>query len=261
MPKEARANGLWHGPDPSALSELSYCECKVINLARIYVSVKRIFLDRASYARTRKKETPLYHQYNVVAYPQNPDAALTALGMAPHNLAKMLTVQFVGTDRQALRHEPDLCVSVKKLRNAFRWLSMNSWPFMEATKHHSLWETDVLDDSLEELLQAYVQSIGKDDPGVPKELIEGASRIMAEHAAVHAKGPANCTPSTEDLFESPAHVAESLRPPSSVESQWPNQTMDPELSDAEGNQCAAVLDGGTDECLDAQTHFEHLWTF
>ena len=39
MPDVARANGLWHGPDPEEMSELSYCEAKVINLARIYVSV------------------------------------------------------------------------------------------------------------------------------------------------------------------------------------------------------------------------------
>ena len=79
-----------------------------------------MFLDRSSYARTTKSETPLYHQSNVVAYPQNPDAALTAVGMGPDNLAKMLLVQFVGSDRQALRHQPDLRVSVQKLRNVFR---------------------------------------------------------------------------------------------------------------------------------------------
>ena len=39
MPEDARANGLWHGPDPEELSALTCCECKVINLARIYVSV------------------------------------------------------------------------------------------------------------------------------------------------------------------------------------------------------------------------------
>ena len=50
--------------------------------ARIYVSVKRIFLNRGSYARTSAAETGYYHQKNVVAYPQNPDAALTAVGMA-----------------------------------------------------------------------------------------------------------------------------------------------------------------------------------
>ena len=62
MPAEARANGLWCGPQPLELSRLSYCESKVINMARIYVSVKRVFLDRSSYAQTRASEAPKYHQ-------------------------------------------------------------------------------------------------------------------------------------------------------------------------------------------------------
>ena len=112
MPSEARANGLWRGPDPPEISSLSYNEANVINLARIYVSVKRVFLDRSSYARTSASEAPLYHQKNVVAYPQSPDAALRALGMSPTNLAKMVVVQYIGEDRQRLRHDKDLTVSV-----------------------------------------------------------------------------------------------------------------------------------------------------
>ena len=69
MPVQARANGLWHGPDPTEISALTYTECKVINLARVYVSVKRIFLDRRSFAATSSNEAPRYHQNNVVAYP------------------------------------------------------------------------------------------------------------------------------------------------------------------------------------------------
>ena len=80
-------NGMWHGPEPPALEELSYAESKVINLARVYVSVKRVFLDKRSYAGTKDSETPLYHQKNVVAYPQNPDAAICYLFMSPENLA------------------------------------------------------------------------------------------------------------------------------------------------------------------------------
>jgi hypothetical protein len=90
MPERARANGMWHGPDPVELQDLSYAECKVINLAKIYVSVKRIFLDRGSYAGTTKSEAPWYHQKNVVAYPQNADAALRAVGLSPEHLAKVL---------------------------------------------------------------------------------------------------------------------------------------------------------------------------
>ena len=108
MPGEARANGLWRGPDPPELAALSYNEAKVINLARVYVSVKRVFLNRSSYARTSATEAPMYHQKNVVAYPQNPDAALRSLGMSPKNLAKMVVVQFVGEDLQSMRHDRDL---------------------------------------------------------------------------------------------------------------------------------------------------------
>eukprot|EP00973_Karenia_brevis_P094306 12421815-Karenia_brevis.AAC.1 len=28
MPSEARANGLWHGPEPEEFQDLSYAECK-----------------------------------------------------------------------------------------------------------------------------------------------------------------------------------------------------------------------------------------
>ena len=94
MPQMARANGLWRGPDPEELTRLSFCENKVINLARVYVSVKRVFLDKRSYAGSGSREAPLYHQRNVVAYPQNPDAALRALGMPPGILSKILQVHF-----------------------------------------------------------------------------------------------------------------------------------------------------------------------
>ena len=69
----------------------------------------------------------------------------------------MLVVQFVG-NRQGLRSNQELSVSVEKLRCAFRWLSVNSWSFMEATTHHELWESNLLDSSLEDLLQAYERS-------------------------------------------------------------------------------------------------------
>ena len=230
MPPEARASGMWRGPDPEELRSLSYCEAKVINLARVYVSVKRVFLDRSSYAGTKKSEAPLYHQKNVVAYPQNPDAALHSIGMSPLSLAKMLIVQFVG-NRQALRSNQDLSVSVNKLRNAFRWLSVNSWPFMWATKHHELWETNLLESSLEELLQAYERSVGSVSGGVPSEILQGACQIPEIEFGVQSRGPANCTDEVgdeEDKHNTGDDAADS------------------------GNNCAAVLDGGVDDVTPVQ---------
>ena len=149
-------------------------------------------MDKRSYAGTSASDAPRYHQKNVVAYPQNPDAALRTLGMSPKSLAKVLVVQFVGEGREALRSHPELSVSVVKLRKAFQWLAVNSWPFMEATKQHELWETGLLDESLEGLLHAYTDSVGATDGGVPSEILSAASRIAPEHAGIHAAGPADC---------------------------------------------------------------------
>ena len=45
----------------------------------------------------------------------NPDDVLRHLGLDPSKLADMLQVQFVGEDRQGLRDQPDLEVSVDRL--------------------------------------------------------------------------------------------------------------------------------------------------
>jgi len=232
MPEMARANGMWHGPDPVELKVLSYAEAKVINLARIYVSVKRVFLDRSSYARTSAAEAPLYHQRNVVAYPQNPDAALKVLGMNPVTLAQTLQVQFVGENRSDLRHQPDLQVSVEKLRGAFHWLSLNSWPFMDATRDHELWETGTLDNSLEKLLEEYTKSTGTTSGGIPAELMQGACRIAVEHSSVLVAGPADCTASKETEDDEKNDVQEG--------------------HDETADNCAGVMDGGVDDISPVQ---------
>ena len=237
MPRRARANGMWRGPDPDALKALSYAECKVINLARVYVSIKRVFLDRSSFAGTSTSETPKYHQKNVVAYPQSPDAALGTLGLSPESLSQTLLVQFVGGNRQALRFHPDLQVSVRRLREAFLWLSENCWPFMDLTKKHAFWDSDEASSALTCLLQEYETSVGDDSGGIPAEILQAASEIPADRATVTLQGPANCTAldaenvsntasrSTEDVDENTTHLH----------------------SDAADVQCAAALNGGLDD--------------
>ena len=179
------------------------------------------------------------HQKNVVACPQNPDAALRALGMSPMNLASMVQVQFVGENRDLLRKHPDLHVSVQKLRAAFRWLSTHSWPFMEATKYHELWEEGGLDQRLEKLLDDYKCSVtdalgcvSKDLlMGVPKELIQGASQISADRVRVHASGPANCT--------EPAGEGDE-------------DTNDADDAHNSVDNCVGVIDGGVDSVTPLQ---------
>ena len=216
---------MWHGPDPEELKSLSYAECKVVNLARIYVSVKRVFLDREGYAGTSHSEAPQYHQRNVVAYPQNPDAAIRCLGLIPTSLAKTLIVQDVGEDRRALRFHPDLQVSVEKLRKAFLWLSVNCWPFMESTKLHVCRGTEEASSALASLLRQYESSVGSVSGGVPAEILQAASQIPADRASVVLEGPANCT-------------EEDLRETKDVDAA--------KVNDVEA-QCAAALNGGLDD--------------
>ncbi|CAK0897224.1 unnamed protein product, partial [Prorocentrum cordatum] len=152
VPLAAVANGMWRGADLHEFVDLTYAECKVINLAKVHVSIKRVFLSKASYAPTATSETPTYHQKNVVAYPQSPDTALTAIGMLPAALAQTMVIQFVGGTFDDLQRHPDLQVSVLRLRAAFRRLSLNNWMFMFATRHHEIWRSGTLHAALEALL-------------------------------------------------------------------------------------------------------------
>ena len=110
------------------LAVLSYAERKAAQLARLYISVQRVTLDSPVGARTRRDEHPLYHEKNVVADPQTPDAVAPLLGLRPADLPKVLVVQFVGHDRSLLRHEPSLSIDVARLRAALQWLTANNWP-------------------------------------------------------------------------------------------------------------------------------------
>ena len=83
MPHMARANGLWDGPELPEFKCLTYAETKIIQLARLYVSVKRVYLDSRSYAKTANGEVPRHHEKNVVAYPENLDIVNKVPGTLP----------------------------------------------------------------------------------------------------------------------------------------------------------------------------------
>ena len=63
----------------------------------------------------------------------------------------------------------------------------------------------MLDRSLEDLLHAYTQSIGRSTGGTPAELILGATRIAPEHVGVHAAGPTDCV--DDDAIDESGHVS------------------------------------------------------
>ena len=105
--------------------------------------MKRVFLG-GGFARTADSDAPQYHQRNVVAFPQSPDAALTALGCTPDALAETLLLQYKGSDRELIRTQKELTVSVPKLRAAFLWLSQHNWIFLWETRDHPAWAPDCL---------------------------------------------------------------------------------------------------------------------
>ncbi|CAK0822204.1 unnamed protein product, partial [Prorocentrum cordatum] len=164
---------------------------------------------------------------NVVAYPQSPDAAPTALGMLPAALAQTMLVQFVGAVTDDLRRHPELQVSVRRLRDAFRWLSSNNWAFMLATRHHDTWRDGTLHAVFENLLDAYKTSIGSTE-GVPREVLAAATPASAAKASVASEGPADCGDGTD-----PVH----------------------DQSDVREDTSAAVVNGGMDDVTSLR-----LWT-
>ena len=88
----------------------------------------------APHIRDSNNFQPLYHEKNVIAYPQTQEYVKQVVGVTPLDLAKTLLVQFLGSDRAVVRRDPALQVSVRRLRAAMKWLSVNSWHWMTATK-------------------------------------------------------------------------------------------------------------------------------
>ena len=205
MPLFARANGMWGGPVPSVLRALTYTECRIIALARVYVSIKRVHPEGAPYIRDSNNFQPLYHEKNVIAYPQTQEYVKQVVGVTPELLAQTLFVQFYGNDRNAVRREPALQVSVQRLRAAMKWLAVNSWPWMLATKSLGLRVAAdgsiELGSQVEAFLIAYTKSVGSEEAGVPASLIQCAMPIQARHVDGYAPGPADAVHRDTDTAE------------------------------------------------------------
>jgi len=117
----ARPRGLWGGPEPAAIKNLTYIERLVLNLARVYFTLKRVLVKDAIWAKSDHEALPQYTTNNVVAYPQDPDAAIKALCVVPADLYKVLTVQFVGSDPSIIAQDPAMIVHLHHLRQALQW--------------------------------------------------------------------------------------------------------------------------------------------
>ena len=97
---QARARGLWIAQEPEAIRVLSWAERLVLRLGRTYAAVKRVSTYVAPWAAGNIDATPQYTTRNVVCYPQDPDTAIRAMCLLPDDLAKVLFIQFEGSDRK-----------------------------------------------------------------------------------------------------------------------------------------------------------------
>ena len=125
---------MWGGPEPAELQVLTYIERQVLSLARVYVTLKRVMVKDAIWGKSDQEALPQYSTNNVVAYPQDPDAAIRALCVVPEDLYKVLTVQFVGSDPSIIAKDPANIVHLQHLRAALHWFVTHNWQWLEATK-------------------------------------------------------------------------------------------------------------------------------
>ena len=54
----ARAHGLWGGPEPACIRTLTYAERRILTLARVYVTVKRVLIKNALWAKSDEEALP-----------------------------------------------------------------------------------------------------------------------------------------------------------------------------------------------------------
>ena len=73
MPTHAIANGMWGGPLPQQLECLTYAERKVVQRARLYISVRRLRCTSTKGNRLPKFARSWVHSSNVIAFPQEPE--------------------------------------------------------------------------------------------------------------------------------------------------------------------------------------------
>ena len=127
MPPFARANGLWQGPEPAEIRALSYVERRILRLARVYSCVKRVMPHVAPWSFGNEKSRPQYTTQNVVAFAQDPDAAVQLCCLEPSDLCKDIYVQFGGVDANVVKQERALQVDLCRLRAAMWWFATHNF--------------------------------------------------------------------------------------------------------------------------------------
>ena len=191
MPECARARGFWGGPEPAVLRQLSFAERKVLRLARVYSTVKRISAHILPYGRLHPEALPEYSTRNVVAYAQDPDAVIRVLCLPPEQLAQDIYVQFEGAKDTAFQNEPALRVDIAHLRDAIYWYVTHNWQWLELTRDQDMLGRDSLGTHFESLLAAYGEELDDGRSGVPRILRTWSTEVDGPRVPLHHEGPAD----------------------------------------------------------------------
>ena len=179
---------------------------RIVNLARVHVSVKRLMRKYAPWAHKDERALPQYHTRNVICYPQDPDAALQTVCVVPEHLVQILMVQFVGSDPSVVSSEPSFEVNLEELRAALYWLVTHNWCWLEATKGQGHLLLHALGPVLEDVLDKYRRSLQGKTAGVPRELVQTATELTEKRMAGINLGPADAVPAGfESVFPKPVH--------------------------------------------------------
>ena len=206
VPPYALCNGMWGGPQPDAMAELTFVEKMIIQRARLYIMCKRVTAEstHVSAPRTARQR---HGGKNAIAYPQQPERLLQQIGLLPSELTDVLHVQFAGCDRGIVGKDVALRVSVHRLRTAYKWLSENCWEYLPFQ------EEGVLVQEVEDLLRSWEEETGHVPDTVPRSVIESASAISEADLRLKSEGPADATVESADesfkeqASQSPAAVA------------------------------------------------------
>ena len=183
--------GLWQGPEPEAIRVLTYTGRRILRLARVDACVKRVSPHVAPWATANERARPQYSTRNAVAFAQDPDAVVQVCCVEPEDLSKDLYVQFDGVDRSVVERDATLQVDLPQLRAAMWWFASHNWQWLQATKHQEVVGSEALGSRMEHVLTPYSVSLEGLHRGVPRELLEGATRVSADIISVNMPGPAD----------------------------------------------------------------------
>ena len=133
MSWKARARGMWRGPAPAVVQNLTVAERCVIQPARSHIRFHRVesWIDRK--LPYTADVHPYEHSGNMVAYPLESHALAQTLCVTSERLPAWIQVVLEGDNTEVLRHDQSLRVNVAHLRAAFAWLLFICWPWPEAT--------------------------------------------------------------------------------------------------------------------------------